>query len=432
VSTQLYDDVDIRGWIRSLVVAGVLGIPVALAAVLFMSLTHGAQELLWHDIPDAFDRSTPPGWYVIAVTAVGGALVAAALRLPGGGGHPAIEGLSVHPTPPRELAGLLAAAFASIACGLVVGPEAPLIAIGLAVGALGLRAIDQSHGPALAVAGAFAAIATLLGGPIVASLMLFELITIGRALPAGGATRLLLPGFVAAGTGAIVFNELAEKRGIDIPALAVPGLPDYPDTRWADLAWTIPLAVAATLAVLLARMLANELWARAAKRPMPYLIGGGAAVGAVAVVFRALADRPVDFVLFSGQGSLADTIAEGSAWVVALIVVAKALGYGLSLGAGFRGGIIFPAIAIGVAVGTLAADVLPGLDLTPAVVVGIAAGTAGAVPAPFTAALMAVLLVGAGAVAALPIAIFAAATGWLLVVAVLRRKAADATADPEP
>jgi H+/Cl- antiporter ClcA len=149
-------------------------------------------------------------------------------------------------------------------------------------------------------------------------------------------------------------------------------------------------------------------------------------------VFRALADRPVDFVLFSGQGSLADTIAEGSAWVVALIVVAKALGYGLSLGAGFRGGIIFPAIAIGVAVGTLAADVLPGLDLTPAVVVGIAAGTAGAVPAPFTAALMAVLLVGAGAVAALPIAIFAAATGWLLVVAVLRRKAADATADPEP
>lgn len=420
------EPIDLRSYIRALVVAGALGIPVALAAIAFLSLTHGAEELLWHDIPAAFDRSSPPGWYVIAVTALGGLLVAAALRLPGGGGHPAIEGLSIHPTPPRELVGLLAAAFASIACGLVVGPEAPLVAIGLAIGIVGLRVADQSHGPALGVAGAFAAIATLLGGPIIASLMLFELISIGRALPAGAATRLLLPGFVAAGTGAIVFAELAGRQGIDVPALAVPGLPDYPDPRYEDVAWSIPLAVVVTVTVLLARMLGRELWRRAAARPAPYLVGGGAAVGVVAVVFRAVADRPVDFVLFSGQATLPETIAEGSAGVLLLVVIAKVLAYGLSLGAGFRGGLIFPAVAIGVALGALAADVLPGLDLTPAVMAGIAAGTAAAVPAPFTAVLMAALLAGGVGLAAVPVAIFAGASGWLVVHAVLGRQASQA------
>lgn len=420
------EPIDIRAYVRSLVVAGVLGVPVALAAIAFLSLAHGAQELLWHDIPDAFDRSSPPGWYVIVVTALGGLLVAAILRLPGAGGHPAVEGLSIHPTPPRELVSVLAAAFASIACGLVIGPEAPLIAIGLAIGMLGLRFVDQSQGPALGVAGAFAAIATLLGGPIVASLMLFELISLGRALPAGAATRLLLPGFVAAGTGAVVFAELAGREGIDIPALAVPGLPDYPDARYEDIAWSIPLAVVVTVTVLLARMLGRQLWCRAAARPGPYLVGGGAAVGLVAVVFRAVADRPVDFVLFSGQATLPETIAEGSAGILALVVIAKGLAYGLSIGAGFRGGLIFPAVAIGVALGTLAADILPGLDLTPAVMAGIAAGTAGAVPAPFTAVLMAALLAGGVGLAAVPVAIFAGATGWLVVNAVLNRRAAEA------
>ena len=102
------------------------------------------------------------------------------------------------------------------------------------------------------------------------------------------------------------------------------------------------------------------------------------------MTFRAVADRPVDLVLFSGQAEMPEVIAESSAWVLLLLVAAKGLAYALSLGAGFRGGPVFPALAVGVALAMLAADVLPGLATTPAVAVGLAAGTAAVLRAPFT------------------------------------------------
>ena len=110
-------------------------------------------------------------------------------------------------------------------------------------------------------------------------------------------------------------------------------------------------------------------------------------------------------------------IAEGSAWVLLLLVLAKGLAYALSLGAAFRGGPVFPAIAIGVAAAVMAADVLPGFDTTPAVAVGIAAGTAAVMRVPFTAVLLATLLMGSSSFDVAPIAVFAAATGWLVATA---------------
>jgi hypothetical protein len=65
----------------------------------------------------------------------------------------------------------------------------------------------------------------------------------------------------------------------------------------------------------------------------------------------------------------------------------------------------------------MAADVLPGLDLTPAVAAGLAAGTAAVLRVPFTAVLLATLLLGSSAVEVTPIAVFAAATGWLVAMA---------------
>jgi H+/Cl- antiporter ClcA len=78
---------------------------------------------------------------------------------------------------------------------------------------------------------------------------------------------------------------------------------------------------------------------------------------------------------------------------------------------------VFPALALGVALGVMAADVLPGLDLTPAVAAGLAAGTAAVLRVPFTAVLLATLLLGSSAVEVTPIAVFAAATGWLVAMA---------------
>jgi H+/Cl- antiporter ClcA len=160
--------------------------------------------------------------------------------------------------------------------------------------------------------------------------------------------------------------------------------------------------------------LAHGVAAQSSLGPVALLIVAGLAVGALAVVFRATTDRPVDLVLFSGQAELPGVIAEGSAGVLALLVLAKGLAYALSLGAGFRGGPVFPAIAIGVAAAMVAADVLPGLHTTPAVATGIAAGTTAVLRVPFTAVLLVSLLVGPSAFDVAPIAVLAAAMGWLV------------------
>ena len=228
----------------------------------------------------------------------------------------------------------------------------------------------------------------------------------------------------------------ATGRGCTKQDLALPSLPAYDSVRVADLAWGIALSVVIAGVVVGIRHLAHEVAARAKPRPVLALVVAGALVGVLAVVFRAAADRPVDLVLFSGQQEMPDVIAEGSASVLLLLVVAKGLAYALSLGAGFRGGPVFPALAIGVALGMVAADVLPGLGTTPAVAIGLAAGTAAVLRAPFTGVLLATLLLGSSAYDVTPIAVFAAATAWLVAVALPNpedrlREAADAPVGDE-
>jgi H+/Cl- antiporter ClcA len=149
----------------------------------------------------------------------------------------------------------------------------------------------------------------------------------------------------------------------------------------------------------------------------------GLAIGALAAIFRAVTDHPVDLVLCSGQAADGTYIAEGSAGVLVAIVLFKSAGYLLSLASGFRGGPIFPAVSIGVALGALAANVLPGLALTPAVVAGVAAGAAGVLGLPFFGALLASLLAGSSAAA--PMAVVAAVAAALVAARFRTAQPAD-------
>jgi H+/Cl- antiporter ClcA len=412
-------DPQARSYLRTLIVAGLLGAPVAFAAVLFQTAIHDVTHVVWDVVPDWLGESEPPTWYVILVPAVGGLLVAAALRLPGHGGHTPLEGLGMGDVRLAYLPGILLAALATLGFGLVLGPEAPLIALGLALGAFATRLVrvEQTQAQLLALAGAFAAIAALFGGPLVAAFLLFEISAAGGAIPAQALGRALLPGFVAAGTGALVFTGVNDWPGLHTSSLALPAVPAYETVRIADLAWCIPLAVGIAVVVVVARHLAHRVATRAGRRPDVALVGAGLLVGVLAVVFGQLADRPVDLVLFSGQEALPDIVTEGSASVLALLLVAKGLAYSLSLGSGFRGGPVFPALTVGVAGGVLAADILPGLDTTPAIAVGIAAATAAVLRVPFTAVLLATLLLGSSAVEVAPIAVLAAAVGWIVATA---------------
>jgi H+/Cl- antiporter ClcA len=424
-------------YVRTLVLAALLGVPVAFAAVLFQTAIHDVTHVVWDVIPDDLGWSEPAWWYVILVPGLAGLLVAAAVRLPGHGGHSPLEGLGAEPIAPIALTSILTAALATLGLGLVLGPEAPLIALGLGMGALSVKLVrsEGTGAQLLAFSGAFAAVAALFGGPLIAAFLLFEVTAASGKIPAQQIGRALLPGFVAAGTGALVFTGVADWSGLHETSLALPSLPPYESVRVADLAWCLPMAgvVAATIVVI--RHVAHAIAAQTTRGgPEALLIIAGLLVGALAVVFRATADRPVDLVLFSGQTELPAVIAEGSAGVLVLLVVAKGLAYALSLGAGFRGGPVFPAIAIGVAAAMVAANVLPGLDTTPAVAIGIAAGTTAVLRVPFTAVLLVSLLMGPSAFEVAPIAVLAAAVAWLVATALPnpedreRERLADAAA----
>jgi H+/Cl- antiporter ClcA len=419
-------------YLRTLLLAALLGVPVAAAAILFQTAVHDLTHLVWEDVPDELGWSEPAAWYVVLVPTLAGLLVAAAIRLPGHGGHSPLEGIGMSVVRPVDLGSILLASLATLGFGLVLGPEAPLIALGLGLPALMARVVKQEEEMRLLVlAGAFAAIAALFGGPLVAALMLLELLAISGAVPARALGTALIPGFVAAGTGALIFTGIGDWSGLHQQNLSLPALPGYDAVRIVDLLWCLVLAVAVAVAIAAARRLAFGLARRTPGRPVATLAVAGLLVGLLAVAFREAADRPVDFVLFSGQATLPELVAEGSAGVLLLVVLVKGLAYALSLGAGFRGGPVFPAIAIGMALGVAAADVLPSFESTPAITAGIAAGAAFVLRAPFSSALLASVLVGASAPEVAPIAVLAAVVGALAAVALPdpERTPAPATAE---
>jgi H+/Cl- antiporter ClcA len=150
----------------------------------------------------------------------------------------------------------------------------------------------------------------------------------------------------------------------------------------------------------------------------PTLVLGGLAVGGLALLADALGADAQD-VLFSGQDSVPALVAEDSAQVVLVLVAAKALAYGVCLGCGFRGGLVFPAIFLGVGLSVLAViafDVSPTL----AVAVGTAAGTAAATGLLFSAVLFAAVLVGTHATEVVPAAALAGVAAWLTRAAMAR------------
>ncbi|MGH3016607.1 MAG: chloride channel protein, partial [Gaiellaceae bacterium] len=195
---------DPRRYLRLVLLGAAVGIPAALAAALFLAVVHPVQHWRWTDLPDALGDSAPQ-WYLVVGLPVAGAAIVLAARtlLPGDGGHPPLEGLSPKPTPLAHGPGIVLAAIGTLGFGAVLGPEAPVIALGTLV-ALAITAsarLAEKESRVLATAGAFAAISALFGGPIVGGVLMVEAgVGLGAAvIPA------LLPGFVAAAVGYVVF-----------------------------------------------------------------------------------------------------------------------------------------------------------------------------------------------------------------------------------
>jgi H+/Cl- antiporter ClcA len=392
-------------YLRLVLIAAAIGIPAALVGAGFLAAVHELEDLLWPD--------SPPSYLVIGLPVAGALLVVAARRLlPGDGGHRPLDGLSSDPTPLAHAPGIALAAVGTLAFGAVLGPEAPVIALGSVVGVAAAQLVraDERELPVLSMAGSFSAMSALFGGPLVAGLLLLE----GGLGMGAKLLQVLLPGLVAAAIGYTIFVGLGDWGGLDAPGLVVPDLPTYDGTLVADLALAVVAGVLTTLLILLVRRGAERV--EGSGLPVPaLLLGGGLAVGLLAWASGLLGANPED-TLFSGQSAVPDVVAEASTGVILVLLVAKALAYAISLGCGFRGGPIFPAIFLGVGLMSLPI-VWFGTSPTVAIAIGCAAGMAAQTRLLIAPVLFASLLVGSGGLDAIPAAVLAASAAWLTLSA---------------
>jgi H+/Cl- antiporter ClcA len=397
-------------YVRLLVLAALIGVPVSAAAYAFLEAVAWLQESLFDDLPGTLGFDSPPAWWPLPLLTLSGLLVALAIqRLPGTGGHSPADGLKTGGvTMPRELPGIVLAALAGLSLGVVLGPEAPLILLGSGLGALAVRlaakdAPDQAV-TVLAAAGSFAAISSLLGSPLVGAFLLLEATALGG--PMLGVV--LLPGLLAAGVGMLLFLGLDEITGLGTFSLSVPGLPPFDRPTVAMFGWAIAVGLVAPLLGRGIVMLARALRARVERRMLVLMPVLGLGIGALAVGFEQAADHSASNVLFSGQDQLAPLLTGAAGWTTGtllLLIACKGLAYSLALSS-FRGGPVFPAIFLGAA-GGMAAAGLPGMELVPAVAMGIGAMCTVMLTLPLTATLLATLLLGADGIAAMPLVIVA-------------------------
>lgn len=387
-----------KSFVGLLILAGIVGFVVSIAAWLFLEGTYQLQQLLLTDLPDSLGIDGDlPLWYLVVVLALAGVIVAFAIaRLPGKGGHIPAHGLAAgDPAQPIDLPGVMLAAVGTIGFGLVLGPEAPLIALGsgLAIYTVHLtrREVPPQALMIIAAGGSFAALSFIFESPIIAAVILIE------ATGLGGAQQriVLLPGLFAAGIGSLASTGIGSITGLNTSdyALGALPLPKFAEPAVPDFLWAVLLAAVVAVAVQLMLKVGRETERLATPRPFVVLPVVGALVAVLAFVFGAATDESATNVLLSGQDALPGLISDGTSWplaTVALLLLCKGLAYAVSLGS-FRGGPTFPALFLGAAAGILAAE-LPGFGTTPAVAVGMAAATVAVLRLPLSAAVLAILL----------------------------------------
>jgi len=402
-----------------LVIAALIGLVVSTASWAFLELVHELQIWIYEDLPGQVGFSSQPVWWPLPWLALAGAVTAFAIaRLPGRGGHVPADGLRSGggPTLPVELPGVILAATATLGLGLVLGPEAPLIALGAGLGILAMRLVkkdtpDQVLG-LMAAAGSFAAISTVFGSPVIGSVIIIEAAGLGGAT----LTLMLLPGLISAGVGSLVFIGLGSWSGFSTAAWSLSPFPLEPISGpgWGDFFWTIVLAILAAAVSFTVVELALRLKRYVERHIIPLTIAAGLVVGCLAIAYAELTDGSTEAVLFSGQeafDSLFSASATVSVGTLALLFLFKGLAWSISLG-NFRGGPTFPAIFLGV-VGGLMASHLPGYGETLAVAALVGAMCVSVLRLPLSSVVIATLLTANAGLTVAPIVIVAVVVAYL-------------------
>ncbi|MYT07459.1 MULTISPECIES: ion channel protein [Streptomyces] len=338
------------------------------ASLLFLGVSAAAEQLqhvLWRNLPDALGVGRYSVlWMLVMLTATGVAVGLVVWKVPGHAGpDPATTGLDAPVLPPAVLPGLLLATALMLAGGPSLGPENPIIAVNVGLAFwLGRRLIPRMPRALWPVLAEAATIGALFGTPVAAALVISEALA-GRQLKGALWDNVFAP-LVAATAGALTTTLVGEPSfDLHLPAF---GLPD-----WGDLLAMLVIASAAALlgmAAVLALPYVHGAFARL-RHPMLMLPVGGLVLGLLAAVGGHL-------TLFKGLDEIGELAADPDGWSAgqfATMTVVKLAALLVATSCGFRGGRIFPAVFVGVALGLCAHALVDAVH--PAV--GVAAGVLG-------------------------------------------------------
>ncbi|MGY5137760.1 chloride channel protein, partial [Streptomyces nigrescens] len=320
-------------------------------------------------------------------------------------------------------------ALTSLSFGVVLGPEAPLIALGGGLAAGAVRLMDRDM-PAQTVAtvgaaGSFAAVSALLGSPLLGAFLLMEVSGLGGPMLG----IVLVPGLLASGLGALIFTGLGDWTGLGTYSLALHDIPRADGPTIAEFGWALVIGLAAGFAGTGVRRFARFLKGHVVRHRVPATVLMGLVVGALAVAFAATTGKPSSEMLYSGQSALGSLFRDSAGYTVGallLLILCKGLAYCASLSA-FRGGPIFPALFLGAAGGVVLSH-LPGLSLTAGFAMGVGAMCVAMLRLPMTSVLLATLLLGKSGLTVMPLVIVAVVVAYVVVLRLTPATAPDAPA----
>src|SRR3954462_12163887 len=319
-----------RSYLRLLLLAALVGVPVSAAAYGFLKLVAVVQKAVFESLPDALGFDAVPTWWPLPVLALGGLLTACAIRfLPGGGGHSPADGFKASGAWPAEaVPGVVLAALATLSFGAVLGPEAPLILMGSGLGVLAVRLTSRDAPPTakavIAAAGSFAAISSLLGSPLVGAFLLLEASGLGGAMVG----VVLVPGLLAAGVGTLIFVGLDSLTGFGTFSLAIPDLPPFDRPTGVMFLWALVFGLVAPFLGRGIQVFARAIRAHVERRMLLLMPVLGLLIGGLAIAFAQATDHTASNVLFSGQEDLPSLLSGAAGWSVGallLLVLCKSL-----------------------------------------------------------------------------------------------------------
>ncbi|MFF9350284.1 ion channel protein [Streptomyces sp. NPDC014734] len=388
-----------------IVPALVVGTASALVLLGISLLAERLQDVLWETLPDALSADRWSVLWTVVVLTASGLVTGLLIRtVPGRAGpDPATTGLVDPPLAAGVVPGLLLVTVLTLAGGISLGPENPITAANIALAFwLGRRVAPGTPAELWVSLAAAGTVGALFGTPVAAALILSEALA---SRPGPGLLWDRLFGPLAAGAAGALTMTLLAHPSFDL------ALPPYPGPHWADLLSSTVIAAAGAVLGLLA--VCAFPWAhrffRALRHPVAALTLGGLLLG----VLGALGGR---LTLFKGLDEVKELAADPGGWSAgqfAMMAVVKTAALLIAASCGFRGGRIFPAVFVGVALGlcahALVTQVPVALAVTCAVLGMLLAITRQGWLSLFTAA----VLVGDASV--LPMLCVASLPAWLLV-----------------